>query len=435
MKFKLYFALPFIMILVVAAYFRYYNNSLSYSNYGSAAVDQNGPYTDVRLTHSSFSVTLGQDVTKTSFRDGRRGHFPSKEVIIRSVYFDSRQRKDHHNTSVFLVLVWKNITDNRLLSGCQIGDKRSENWDFALIGETRLWRVYPQYNVIDHEEVIINCYDLPGRNGSEAYIFYKTSLNSTNEKMVRSERPLMFPAPRRTPTSSMGLKYNLTILTCTKVFGNPPWLIEWLTYQRAIGVDHVHLIAEESFFRSIGKKLSLMLEDLIVEGFLSVDFWIMWLSGREVWYHNQGLILEDCLYQFRGTYDYLFILDTDDFFTPRVPGEDKAHYYINRLCVRKDTGSCMFRWVEFYPDYYGFNQSIPLVNGNVTNLLRSYDHYNQGNRKSVHRTDALIDVATHFAFHLVDGYSKVEFPVDLAYVAHVRKSKRPTLKDIIVGLP
>ena len=364
-----------------------------------------------------------------------RRFFPSKDVIVRAVYFDDRPRNNHRNASVFLALVWQPITKNNLIEGCQVGGRRAEKFDVKLIGETKMWRIYPQYNKIDHEEVLIHCYDLPASNGSDAYLYYKTSVNDTAERRVKSVRPLMVPAPRVPPTSEEGSKYNLTVLTCTKVYGNPPWLRQWLEYQKAIGVDHVHLTADESFFRGIKKDLSYFLVDLMENGFLSVDFWVMWLNqGKEVWYHNQGLILEDCIYQFRGTYDYVFILDTDDFFTPREPNQPKAQYYIDKLCVRERKGTCKFRWVEYYPDHYGLNTTTP-PHGNLTAQLKSYTHLNQGNRKSVHRTQAVVDSATHYAFEIIPGYERVEVPVQTAYVAHIRKSKKPDMKKVVEGLP
>lgn len=379
-------------------------------------------------------VQIDEVGTAKVFGNGRRKFFASKDVIVRAVYFDDRPRYNHHNTSVFLVLIWKELTDKKLVSGCQVGEARTKNFTVKLIGETKMWRIYPKYNVIDHEEALIHCYDLPSRNGSEAYLYYKLSENST-ERSVRSERPIHFPAPRIHPTSDVSEKYNLTVLTCTKVFGNPPWLKEWLEYQRGIGVDHVHLIGDESFFRGVDKEMSYFLEQLMAEGFLSVDFWIMWLkNSKEVWYHNQGLILEDCIYQFRGTYDYVFILDTDDFFVPRVPGERHAQYYINKLCLDENKGTCKFRWIEFFPEHFGLNSSVPLLHGNITSRLTNYMHVNQGNRKSVHRTQAVVDTATHYAFEILPKYSRVEVPVSTAYVAHMRKGKKPDAKAV-EGLP
>jgi hypothetical protein len=366
--------------------------------------------------------------------DVRREFFPSKDVIIRSVYFDGRPRYNYHNASVFLVLIWREITDKKLVTGCQVGDTRTNNFTLRLIGETKMWRIYPKYNVIDHEEVLVHCHNVPSKNGSVAYLYYKLSKNST-ERRVESERPIYFPPPRANPVSDVAVRYNLTVLTCTKVFGNPPWLKEWLEYQRFIGVDHVHITGDESFFRGIDKELSYHLEKLIAEGFLSVNFWILWLkNGKEVWYHNQGLILEDCVYQFRGTYDYVFILDTDDFFVPREPGEPHAQHYIKKYCWEDNKGTCKFRWIEYFPDHFGLDPKVPLVHGNVTSRLTNYTHTKQGNRKSVHRTQAIVDTATHYAFEILSKYSRVEVPVNTAYVAHMRKGKKPDPKSV-KGLP
>ncbi len=432
-------AKPFFFVtllsLVAVSYFLYRFRPYILSSSHDGKVRQLSTFHLVDTNSSSSEYLLPQFEAELN-ENTRRNIFPSKDVIVRAVYFDDRPRNGHSNACVFLVLVWQPITKNNLITGCQVGEFRAEKFDVKLIGETKMWRIYPQYNKIDHEEVLVHCYDVPVENYWEAYLYYKTSANDTTEKRVESIRPLIIPAPRIKPTSNEGLKYNLTVLTCTKVYGNPPWLREWLEYQMSIGVDHVHLTADESFFRGITKDLSYYLTDLIDQGYLSVDFWIMWLSqGKEVWYHNQGLILEDCIYQFRGTYDYVFILDTDDFFTPRVPGEPKAHYYIDKLCVRDRKGTCKFRWVEYYPDHYGLNTSIPLIHGNLTSQLKSFTHLNQGNRKSVHRTQAIVDSATHYAFEIVPGYQRVEVPVHLAYVAHIRKSKKPDTNKVVEGLP
>lgn len=393
--------------------------------------------TSSNSTSSSNGLTSQEGTLKAvPTYNSRRRFFTFKDVIVRAVYFDDRPRNNHTNVSVFLVLVSKPITDNKLITGCQVGENRAEKFEVKSIGETdywRYWKEHPENKKIDHEEVLVHCYDLPVRNGSEAYLFYRTSVNSRIGKWVKSERPLMIPAPRIKPMSAEGIKYNMTILTCTKVFGNPHWLKEWLEYQRSIGVDHVHLIADESFFRDISKNFSYQIEELMTEGFLSADVWIMWLNDKEVWYHNQGLILEDCAYQFRGTYDYVFILDTDDFFTSRVSNEVKAHYYIDKLCATDKKCSCQFRWVEYYPDHYGLNKKIPLLNGNITMQLMDYTHLNQMNGKSVHRTQGVVDVATHFAFEVMPGCKKVDVPVSLAYVAHLRKEKKP--QYTVKGLP
>lgn len=363
------------------------------------------------------------------------GFHPSKDLFVRAVYFDGRPRDGHTNTSVFLVVCLRNITQDNLIVGCQVDGIPARDFSVKLIGETPLWRAF--YDFINHEEVLVHCYDLPARNGSLGHISYKSTKYSS-VSLAASERPVMIPAPRITPSSIEGRRYNMTIVACAKIYGHPPWLEKWLTYQRTLGVDHVHLDAEDSFSRG-GEMNHPFITKMIEEGFLSIDIWKKYLSTSEIWYHNQGLIYEDCPYRFRGTYDYIVMLDTDDFFIPRITTEKRLHYYIDKYCRRRFPvttmiGSCKFKWVEYYPDVHGFN-SASIDDGNVTRALNNYSHYVQGNPKSFHRTTALIDTATHYAFSMMPGYIIATVPVNVAYVAHVRLHKKEPVSGLVQGLP
>ena len=361
---------------------------------------------------------------------------PSKFVNVRAAYIDDRPRENHRNATVLLANIWKNITDNNLIVGCQIGNVKTSNFKVKVIGETPLWRAYPVYNKINHEEVLIDCFDVPSQNGDQAFLYYKTSDKSEIEVAV-SERFVRRPDPYVSPKSPKGLEYNFTVVTCTKVFGgNSPWFVEWIKYQKRLGIDHVHIDVDNYFFIELDKqKMDFVLAE-IKSGFLSLDPWVLWLAnGKEVWYHNQGLILEDCGYRFRGTYDFMFVLDTDDFFVPRVPDQDTVHYYIHKY-FKSNIGSCKMMWVEYFPDKYIKNTDIPnLQDGNVTSLLSNYTHVVQGNPKSVHRTIALVDTATHYAFKMTDGYSGAVFQITDAYVAHVRKNRQPSFHKNLVYSP
>lgn len=47
----------------------------------------------------------------------------------------------------------------------------------------------------------------------------------------------------------------------------------------------------------------------------------------------------------------------------------------------------------------------------------------------VHKSEAILDAATHFVAELMPGYLKRRtFPKHIAYIAHVRKSKHSKLK-------
>ena len=56
----------------------------------------------------------------------------------------------------------------------------------------------------------------------------------------------MIPGPHK-----VGRQHNFSIVTCMAVlYGTPPLLDEVIRYQKTIGVDHVHMIAEPSILAS-----------------------------------------------------------------------------------------------------------------------------------------------------------------------------------------
>lgn len=124
-----------------------------------------------------------------------------------------------------------------------------------------------------------------------------------------------------------------------------------------------------------------------------------------------------CVYRFRGTYDYVFVLDSDDFFNP-VLKDHQIHFYVKNYCHENSIGSCAFKWVLYYPDC-GL-KSGPIEDGNVTSRLKSSKADVLIYTKSLHKTSALLDATFHYAAALMLGYKTVFVPMDVAYVAHVR---------------
>ena len=399
------------------------------------------PYTSIpstqQSTHSETSTfsTASPSPPQNVTTQVLPTFYPSKELFVRAIYFDSRAKKyqQHRNSSVFLIVVKKSITDRKLIVGCQIDNKIARDFEVRLIGETPLWRHF--YPKINHEEAFVECFDMPAKNGSNGYIHFKRDENSPIE-IAASERPLLILQRKVKPLTPEAKKYGFTIAACAKIFGSrPPWLEEWLLYQRALGVQHVHLDAEDSF-KLAGGLDKPFIKKAMQEGFLSVDVWNKYLAPNELWYHNQGLIYEDCVYRLQGVYDYLILIDTDDFLTPRIPTEKQLYYYINKYCRGENIGSCMFKWIEYYPDQFGLNKSIPIPDGNLTSQLKNYSHFIQGNPKSLHKANVIIDAATHYAYKMLKGYKVNQVSLDVMYAAHIRKgNKMMTGEALHIGPP
>lgn len=339
-----------------------------------------------------------------------------RDVIVRSVYFDDRCRSNHDNSSVFMLEVKKSIVEQNLIVGCGAGNQVTQQLEMRLCGVYE-W-IHEDFPNLTHDEVMIDCFDLSVYNGSDAFIIYKPNTASP-ETVIYSEHQLMIPAwlPRHFPSM---LSYPFTIITCVHVYGHPPWFNEWLQYQKAISIDHVHIIADRSFDR-VGGFQNAYLKQAIEDGYVSIDVWEDWLSPSEVYYYSQTLAYEDCVYRFRGTYDYALMIDTDDFFIPRVPGQKDLHYYVKYWC--RHSGSCKFPWIQYYPDC-GLKHKVD-VNGNVTDALLSSVHSKQKVRKSLHKLSAILDTGVHHAWKLMKGYETRVVPAEKAYIAHIRKETMP----------
>ena len=93
---------------------------------------------------------------------------------------------------------------------------------------------------------------------------------------------------------------NFTIAVCrVPHFNDPPFMLEWLRFQKTIGVDHVHLIADETAFLTNWGKKGFGNEELredISDGYVSLDVWRL-LPLRYSYYHSQPAAIQACAYK------------------------------------------------------------------------------------------------------------------------------------------
>ena len=378
------------------------------------------------LTYKSTVTVLAYSVpvipTLCTRYDGASQNFSTQDIIVRAAYFDDRPRGNHTNSTVILIEVRISILKQNLIVGCAVGEHATtdkHNFGVHKLYQT-VW-VHKFLPWLSHDTVFVDCFDVPVvHNGSRAFVLYKRSANDSTILCVESERPLMIPAPYRPPAKN----HNFSVaLCCAPIFGTPVLLTEWLRYQKTLAFDHVHLIADESFVKAGGLE-NKELKQGMQEGFVTMDVWKPWLNESQVFYYSQILAHEDCIYRLRGTYDYVMLMDADEFFTPRVVNETEIHYYVNRCCSDKSCGSCHFHELMYYPDC-GLKGKVG-DDGNITRQLVSYTYLHQRYEgKSAHRSRAIVDAGCQWPNEFVTGYNFINFPLQLAYVAHVRKGKKP----------
>ena len=276
---------------------------------------------------------------------------------------------------------------------------------------------------LSHTMALVDCYGLTGHNGSNASLHYKR-IDQPSAMVIPalSERPLIIHPVSPSPIPSASHPYR--IAACIGVvYGKAHLqLANWLRYQRTIGVDHVHMITDDSFERNRGLEES-EVKRALNDGFLTVDIWREKLkSNIEIQYHShdQMLAYHDCIYQFRTRYEYMIFANQYDFFVPLVPGKNTLHHYIDNWCYE---GSCSFDWIEYYPECGMRGKDA--TDGNFTRLLLSDKHKKTPYKKCLHRLSAIVEIGIHDARDVIVGYHAVEVPGNVAYVAHVREARLP----------
>ena len=342
---------------------------------------------------------------------------PGPHLTLRSVYHDSRRRYGYNGAYVFMIEVAKHILNRHLIVGCRVGGYHSSKFRVHPLNINGwVGKYLDERPSLTHTMATVDCFALPAKlaNGSNATIHYKTSPRGVVLEVV-SERPLLLP--RTAATTGRTQPYKIAACLAV-VYGRPPFVANWLRYQKSIGVSHVHVIAEPSF---VGLREGYV-TDSVRDGFLSVDVWEpLLVSGVQIHYHSQLLAYHDCIYRFAPLCEYMLFADQDDFFVPLVPNNASLRYYIDRWCHK---GSCAFDWVEMYPDCGMI--SSDRADGNLTALLTSGKKKNTTLKKCIHRLQAVVEVGIHDARELAPGFVAVDVPGYEGYMAHLRKYRIPS---------
>jgi len=337
----------------------------------------------------------------------------SKELIVRRVFFDNRTKPGKHsNATVFLVEAKGNLRP-KCLFGCRVG---------RYVSKVFLFRKPVSYKWVQRHKnanstlALIECYDIPVvKNGDSASLFYKSYPGFMME--IQSLKPLLVPEPKAEVDSPA-----VTAVVCVGMVrsgehspSQDGMIYHWLRYQKALGVDHVHMAVEDSFVQAGGLQ-NYVIQQAVRDGYVSIDFWPHWLSSKEV-YNSQKLAYQDCLYRFQGVYDYIIYADSDDFFVP-VSTSKSIKHYLKTWCSGM-TASCRFTWRQYFPDC-GWDPNSVGADGNFTAALTYKHTADRNEHKSGHQLRALVDAGTHEAKILLDGYTQVDVPVTEAYMAHLR---------------
>ena len=346
--------------------------------------------------------------------------FPvSKELVLFDAFFDNRARDGHRNVTMIFLAASRQVSEQNMITECGVGRFTTKDFHMSYVKEDNNMQTGKGYK---YAELALQCYDVPMSSGDRAFVKYRTSRNTT--VIIHTARPVVIPGPRVIPKG----KNNISVVVCTKAHNRGvSWLPEFLRYQKTLGVDHVHLAVLDQFIKDNGFLDYLSKDSFFVEkqrqNYISVKLWKVWYERREWYDHGTILMYLDCIYRYRGTYDYVSLLDSDDFLTVRVPGMSLKDM-IKKHCTQNNTGSCAFRWLFYYPELCGLKEKVA-EDGNVTAAINPHEPEDaQKKIKSIHRMEAILDSSYHGATCptcLLEGYKVVHVPPHIAYAAHQRK--------------
>ena len=246
--------------------------------------------------------------------------FPmSKDLIVFSAHFEDRPRGNHSNITVILIGASKRVFELKMITGCGVGNINVSQFHVRYVYEDHLMHQWLGKNKYTYEQLVVECYDLPVTPGDKAFVIYKAS--PIKELAIQTVKPVVIPEPRIIPEGC----YNFSVVVCTKAHTRGvTWLPEFLKYQKALGVDHVHLTILDEFTKDGGLHYYLSNDSFffkhVKENYITVQVWKEWYADKEWYVHATILMYLDCLYRYRGTYDFVSFMDTDDFFTVRIPG-------------------------------------------------------------------------------------------------------------------
>ena len=303
----------------------------------------------------------------------------SKKLVVRRAYFDSRHRDEHSNAVVF-VLEAKRSVNARSFSGCRVGSVVSTKFRFRILKQHD-WAI--TYMHVSKNIALIDCYNIHNvKDGDPAFL--KLTHSAVE---VQSRQNLVVPHHITNLNQSLP-----TVVTCiaTLYMGkhsptSNDMLCQWVIYQRTIGVDHVHMIAEDTFMSAGALNKGLFRKHAVKEGYVTVDFWPSWFNDTERFYFSQHLAYNDCLYRFQGVYDYVLYADYDDFFVP-VGSHKSIKSYLKAWCSGK-TASCNFYWRQFYPDC-GWSPETVGTDGNLTATVKYQRNYLRNRFKECTSTES-----------------------------------------------
>ena len=366
------------------------------------------------ICNRSFPTFNGEPICDRSYSGLGITYF---DVVPRRAYYDNRSINGEYCNILFVMAEVNDASVNSILA-CELNECLSNN--VRVLKEDTDW-VREHHPIHTHGVLLVQCLGFPMSsilNGSIVKLIYKNK-NDSCVSRVETEKTLIL---KNSTHQSLPTRGKGSIVVCTAMYDHPPLFDEWLKYQKAIGIDMVHLNVHSSFAKN-ATSVYPFLGEALKSGFVYMEEWEDFIGDR-VFYYSQVMKYQDCGMRYIGVFEYGLFCDYDDFFNPMHPHHKNIKYYLKKFFSDINVGTLLFRWRQFQCKIDEAKVKDQ-VDGNMTKALSGYDSFYDQPSKCVHRLSALVLVHIHNSQILLPGYTRRYCDNDIAYMAH---SKLPYRK-------
>ena len=335
-------------------------------------------------------------------------------VVPRRAYIDNRLAHEKPKNTLRILAEVHDYAVKSVVA-CELNGFVSTS--IRVIKESTGW-VRSHYPSFTHCGMLVQCVGLPEIsfvNGTFPNLIYKM-YKETFYSVVRSEKPLILDSIETDTTKIKG-----TVVLCAMMYGHPEKFNHWLTYQKTIGVDKVHLSVEHDFMNN-ATQLYPFLNESLMKGFVDIEVWED-IVGKRIYYYGKIIKYQDCIFRHMNRFEYLFVYDYDDYFNPMLPDHKDVHYYLNKFFAKSNIGTVHMTWHQMKCAPIE-EKCKTLQDGNLTSVLSGPQWYRRSEAKCAHRLKAVVFLHSHSSLVLLSGYLRSTASDKLAYVAHNRYTNK-----------
>jgi len=320
------------------------------------------------------------------------------DLVPHRAYFDRRPQGSHSTATVVSISVLLEYRDK--IVGCDvdgvIGNKTAVV-DIVLSG------FIAKYHPVTHVDVFVYCYDMDVVPESAVSVLYR-----------KNGSVISVPAMADIVIPNFGAEEE-SVMVCAAGFGRVPYLDQWLTYQKEVGIKFIHINVNPEFLVNFNS--SAVLQNFSNIGYVSVELWESYLNETQVFYHSQSLKYHDCVLRYQGKFKYIMVIDFDEYFVPFGNEKDVLSYA--KTLIKGNVGSVILPRQNYYCMIKGGKEGPMPGDGNLTKLYSPTGSSHPYEGKSIHLTKAILQNSVHRAGELFSPYTILNYR-DSPSEAHCR---------------